>query len=370
MQRRPAAEFGDLQHGRRRGVAATTLFDDANGAGLTCRRNNKDYGGVTAARNNYPDATYNVPITGGTGAKACVATARYKLVPRHYWKTSVEWCDKAIATAGDKWDGFGTATGGSCQSFKDSTHVYPRYYKFGADAGTDNVTTPAFERVDLDIAKRSTATFTHTWKDSQGTTETITRTFDGATPDVSEMTNYANWFAYYRTRIQAVKTVTSLAFNDLTPGTDYRVGFHTLSNTPTTTFQNIGLFDAAQRKAWVQKLFGVAITLEKDTPNLDAMVARWRVLRQRRQRRPGRGDRPDRALLPEELAHAVHRWNHQPAEAPDERRAEPGQDGAHAARAGDLDPGADTGPAVAAAVHRRIDAQPTTPRPTTQPITG
>ncbi len=178
----------------------------------------------------------------------------------------------AIATAGDKWSGFGTPTGGSCQSFKDATHVYPRYYRFGADPGTDNVATPAFERIDLDIAKRTTATFTHTWKDAQGNAETVTRTFDGGTPDVSEMTNYANWFAYYRTRIQAVKTVTSLAFNDLVPGTDYRVGFHTLSNNPATTFQNIAVFDAAQRQTWMQKLFGVSITLNKDTPNLEAMV--------------------------------------------------------------------------------------------------
>ena len=100
LQGRPAAHF-------RRSAApaastaspATTLLDDANGSGLTCRRNNKDYAGVTAARNNYPDATYNVPVTGGTRRRrpAC-ATPRYKLVPRHYWKTSVEWCDKAIAT--------------------------------------------------------------------------------------------------------------------------------------------------------------------------------------------------------------------------------------------------------------------------------
>ncbi|MBK7589761.1 MAG: hypothetical protein IPI27_00070 [Betaproteobacteria bacterium] len=254
------------------GNLATTLLDDANGSGLACRRNNKDYPGVAAARNNYPDATYNVPVTGGSGPKACFDTPRYKLIPRHYWKTSVEWCDKAIATAGDKWTGFGTSTGGSCQSFRDATHVYPRYYQFGADPGTSNYTTPAFERIDLDITKRLTATFTHTWKDAQGNAETVTRTFDGATPDVSEMTNYANWFAYYRTRIQAVKTVTSLAFNDLVPGTDYRVGFHTLSNAPTTTFQDIALFDAAQRQAWMKKLFGVSISLRKETPNLDAMV--------------------------------------------------------------------------------------------------
>lgn len=88
----------------------------------------------------------DVPVTGGSGPKTCFDTPRYKLIPRHYWKTSVEWCDKAIATAGDKWTGFGTSTGGEPQSFRDATHVYPRYYQFGADPGTSNYTTPAFER--------------------------------------------------------------------------------------------------------------------------------------------------------------------------------------------------------------------------------
>ena len=111
------------------------------------------------------------------------------------------------------------------------------------------------------------------------------------------MTNYANWFAYYRTRIQAVKTVTSLAFNDLVPGTDYRVGFHTLSNNPTTTFQNIALFDAAQRTAWVQKLFGISITTEQGHAEPRGDGPRRRVLRQRRQRRAGRR-RPTRSCSP------------------------------------------------------------------------
>ena len=37
-------------------------------------------------------------------------TARIASVPHHYWKTSVEWCDKSVATAGDKWAGYGSAT--------------------------------------------------------------------------------------------------------------------------------------------------------------------------------------------------------------------------------------------------------------------
>ena len=48
------------------------------------------------------------------------------------------------------------------------------------------------------------------------------------------MENYANWFAYYRTRIQAVKTATSLVFKEL--DNKFRVGFHTLSNNPTSDF--------------------------------------------------------------------------------------------------------------------------------------
>ncbi len=202
--------------------------------------------------------------TGSSSMDACVPTPRFASIPHHYWKTTVEWCDKAIATAGDKWVGYGTPTGGSCQSFKDGTHVYPRFYQFGADAGTDNYATPAFQRVDLDIGKRATASYTHTWKDDTGTVQTVTRSFD------AEMQNYANWFAYYRTRIQAVKTVTSLAFKELDD--KYRVGFHTLSNNPTSSFVDVADFTATQKKAWFAQLFGIAIKLNQETPTLNAIT--------------------------------------------------------------------------------------------------
>jgi hypothetical protein len=48
------------------------------------------------------------------------------------------------------------AVNGACQAFKDSTHIYPRFFQYGAAPGTDNVATAAFTRVDLDIAKRAT----------------------------------------------------------------------------------------------------------------------------------------------------------------------------------------------------------------------
>src|SRR5208282_3142112 len=119
--------------------------------------------------------------------------------------------------------------------------------------------------------QRATASYATSWIDASGQTQTITRTFD------QEMTNYANWFAYYRTRVQAVKTVTSLVFSQL--DNTYSVGFHTLSNGLTTstsqsdpaTFVNVAPFNAAQKALWYQQLFNVTIPLRLETPTLDAM---------------------------------------------------------------------------------------------------
>src|SRR5208283_2587007 len=219
---------------------------------------------------------FTTPVSGeinpGSGL-GCDATNRYAIVPRHYWKTSVDWCSKQIPLSSpvDEWTGYGTSLGGTCQPGYDSTHTYPRFYQFGAASYVDNYNTPAFQRVDLDISQRATATYTHNWTDATGQPQTITRTFD------QEMTNYANWWAYYRTRITAVKTVTSLTFTALDD--TYRVGFHTLSNGMITTqnqsdpatFVNIANFDAAQKAAWFAQLFAIQIPLGMETPTLDAM---------------------------------------------------------------------------------------------------
>ncbi|HXX83797.1 MAG TPA: PilC/PilY family type IV pilus protein [Casimicrobiaceae bacterium] len=247
-------------------TSGMSLLEDANGSGLVCRHNNQAYSGVSANRYNYPNVQFNTPVTGGTGPNACVSSARYAYVPRHYYKTGVEWCDAQVATAGDKWIGYGTPTGGTCQDSTDVTHLYPRFYQFGQDPSTDNYATPAFQRMDLDPTVNPS--FTHTWTDDSGQVQTVTRSFDGATPDVSEMTNYANWFAYYRTRIQGVKSVTSLTFSEL--DSNYRVGFHNLFKL--SSFVNISDFGAAQKAIWFAQLFGVTIPLGQETPSLDALV--------------------------------------------------------------------------------------------------
>lgn len=80
-----------------------------------------------------------------------------------------------------------------------------------------------------------------------------------------EMTNYANWWAYYRTRLQTMKTSTSLAFATLND--NYRVGFNVINNdeliesresftgSGANKFLNVGDFDATHKQKFYDRLF-------------------------------------------------------------------------------------------------------------------
>jgi type IV pilus assembly protein PilY1 len=74
-----------------------------------------------------------------------------------------------------------------------------------------------------------------------------------------EMTNFANWFTYYRTRMQMMKTSTSLAFSSV--GDNFRVGYMSINNNTRNNasnpgdFLNITTFDASQKASWYNKLF-------------------------------------------------------------------------------------------------------------------
>ncbi|HEV8502413.1 MAG TPA: PilC/PilY family type IV pilus protein [Casimicrobiaceae bacterium] len=259
---------------------SNSLRQDADGAGTVCRHNNKAYAdGTTAAAFNYPNSKYNTPVTAGTGANACTPTPRFKSVPRHFWTTNVEWCDTALGSGA--WTGYGDNSG-TCQSFKDTTHLYPRFYQFGsgpADAAyLDNVAHPAMNRVDLISGNTYSYTYKSVdWQNVSGPTVTGTQTVSRSYAE--EMENYANWFAYYRTRIQAVKTVVSLSFLGKDPTTSkfnvddqFRVGLHTLSNIPASTFVPVDDFGASQKTSWATQLFGLSIRMAQDTPNLNAIA--------------------------------------------------------------------------------------------------
>lgn len=70
-----------------------------------------------------------------------------------------------------------------------------------------------------------------------------------------EMTNYANWHTYYRTRMQAMKTAASIAFKGI--DNRYRVGFITISN-QSNNYLPIAKFESGtngQKSKWYKQLY-------------------------------------------------------------------------------------------------------------------
>lgn len=73
----------------------------------------------------------------------------------------------------------------------------------------------------------------------------------------AQQQNFANWYSYYRTRMQMMKSGVTRAFKTI--GSNYRVGFTTISDTGATdnsTFQHIDDFNTTQKSTWYSKLVG------------------------------------------------------------------------------------------------------------------
>ena len=77
-----------------------------------------------------------------------------------------------------------------------------------------------------------------------------------------EMTNYANWHAYYRTRMQLMKTAASRAFAGIDSAADiaantsrFRVGLMSINNNTGSDFVNLDEFKTAHKNNWYNKLF-------------------------------------------------------------------------------------------------------------------
>jgi len=83
-----------------------------------------------------------------------------------------------------------------------------------------------------------------------------------------EMTNYANWWSYYRTRMQMMKTATSNAFSSI--GSNYRVGYSSLNNNTGSDFLNISAFNTSQKVNWYAELF--AARPNSGTPLREALA--------------------------------------------------------------------------------------------------
>jgi type IV pilus assembly protein PilY1 len=85
--------------------------------------------------------------------------------------------------------------------------------------------------------------------------------------NTDERQNFANWFSYYRTRVNMMKTGAGLAFNGL--NSSYRVGFATMNNNNGSDFVNIAPFNSTGKANWYSKLYGVSTG--SSTPLLEAL---------------------------------------------------------------------------------------------------
>jgi len=75
--------------------------------------------------------------------------------------------------------------------------------------------------------------------------------------DAAKLTNFANWYSFYRTRMMMMKTATGQAFSSL--GNNYRVGFMTLSSSTSPTVL-LDTFASTQRSNWYTALYGTTVS--------------------------------------------------------------------------------------------------------------
>lgn len=275
-------------------VPATTMLQDANDKGIVCRHNNRTYaqmgapavGGLaTYSRTNVGDV-YAANKTGGTSTygyslnqtgaftqqvtSGCPTVGTTVQIPRHYYVVdSVQFCNNRVATHNDQWRGFGA---GTCVENNDLQQY--KEVKYGK-----------FTRIDL--FPNNAATFSGGGGfPASATPYPMGRVWlntGDPRPETSESVNYANWYAYYSTRLNAAKSTTATAFSYLTnvppDPIAYRVGFHNLGEEPDDyggagtpiIWLDVEDWDATQRTAWYNKLFGIAVNNYK-TPTLDAMM--------------------------------------------------------------------------------------------------
>lgn len=130
----------------------------------------------------------------------------------------------------------------------------------GGGTAVDPVAVPgSFQRIDI----TSGATYGNIVVGGTTVIDRTTRTDCAAAPNCTyaeELSNFANWYAWYRTRMQMMKTSASRAFKTI--DNKYRVGFITINGaTSSTNYLKIATFNAGtgnQKALWYDMLFASA----------------------------------------------------------------------------------------------------------------
>lgn len=257
------------------GVGSTTLTT-LNSGSRTCKQNGIDQIAGVEGDYDYPQTTGNWYAT-GSGFGTHVYARDYNSNPHYYNVIPREHCtDKSLVDC-------------VLSSVPTATHKEPAYVRYcstDAQASSSTVQTGAgkcqaafdretsitpetftyarygnFQRVDIVSAVDS-------YPKALGRTDCA-----GASCTYSEeMTNFANWYAYYRTRMQMMQSSVGLAFRDV--GEDFRVGFMTIKPAASTSV-NFNTFNTAHKSAWFKKLY--SITGGSGTPLREALGKAGRI---------------------------------------------------------------------------------------------
>jgi type IV pilus assembly protein PilY1 len=120
------------------------------------------------------------------------------------------------------------------------------YYKYTGSVGTfgkNYILTSSKFFTECNTAEGGSAPFTKV---------TVSAT-SGPAGRADERQNFANWYSYYRTRINMMKSGLGSAFSSL--DSSYRVGFATMNNNGGSMMVNIAAFDSGQKSAWYDTVY-------------------------------------------------------------------------------------------------------------------
>jgi type IV pilus assembly protein PilY1 len=252
-----ASAFPDTAWCRKSAPTAAEI-GTAFGDGSICRRNGIPYPPSGASPDAAPatEAGYNYPngIDHASGEPtACAEGMQCRFVhpfpiagaPYYYTITQARFCPSANAA------GWG---GGECSERWDAAtrpHV-----RFGGAAFDPR----AFTRVDI--------------RPDGFRVNGVPAPNPSGRTYAAEMANFATWHAFHRTRMLAMKTALGIAFSDISASA--RVGLHPLGAgaDESPAFLAVASFDAAQKAAWLARLYAMPVSRSNAAPLADAM---WRI---------------------------------------------------------------------------------------------
>ena len=144
----------------------------------------------------------------------------------------VRYCQTSLIANNNSVQSGSVSGSARCQAKYDSSHQFVRYGNFVRTNIVSTVATYGSRPNRTDCAAKPNCTY------------------------AEEMTNFANWFAYYHTRMQTMKTASGRVFS--TMDDRYRIGFVTINASDSARYLKIDKFEPVHKGNWYTKFYGIS----------------------------------------------------------------------------------------------------------------